>query len=127
MRWKRMLVCFIVLVAAAAGCRTLNVEKSFEVSAVGEHNIALDPIRTEQKIKVVVTSTAPVSAFVFLEPDTDDVRKAVMGLRKSPKMLASSEKKEDATLEATIPANSTAVVMVVGTGKSATVKVRITN
>jgi hypothetical protein len=127
MQWKGKCVCLVFLALTVAGCRSLKDETDFEITLAKEHSREIDPIKKEQKIKVEVTSSAPVSVYIYLKPDQDAVNKDVLAKRPVAKALASKEKVETASLEATIPADATAVVTVYSLGKAAKGKLKITN
>jgi hypothetical protein len=132
MRWQW--ACFIVfgLAIAVPGCRkVLNEEKSFDLKPGNENDFAVDAVKKEQKIKVEVTSPGvPLNVFVFLKKDEQAAKMDISAGKKTDNVLASERKTENATLEATIPANCEAVIQIrnVSTdNKTANVKLKITN
>ena len=128
-QWKW--IGLVALTVVSAGCyRTvLNLEKTYEFLPGDEQEIIVEPARREQKIKVEASSSAaPVSIFVFLEKDRDAVKRDIR-TRKEPltNLLAHEEKTTSASLEATIPADSSAVVLITRASKATTVTVKLTN
>ena len=128
-KWKW--ACVAVLALAASGCyRTiLNMEKTYDVGPGLSPEIKVDPVKSEQKIKVELTSSPhPVSVFVFLEKDRasamDDIKR-----RKDPgaKVLASKENTQSWTQEVTVPADNSAIVFVTRASKDTKVTVKLTN
>ena len=111
-----------------AGCRTsLSVEKQFENPPEGTF-IEVDPIKSAQTIKVTATADAPVGVYVFLKKDRDAAEKEALAKKYTGVTLAKEEKNESINLQAAIPANEAAMVMVANaTAKKANVKLKITN
>jgi hypothetical protein len=111
----------LAVVLTLAGCKTiLNVDSEFDLPGGETKMFNIDPIRREQTIKVEVTSNdEPVSVVVILEKEKNSA--------KAP--LAKLEKTKQGTLDATIPANEEAVVVVGGVpqGKKTHVKLTIRN
>jgi hypothetical protein len=127
MQWKGKCVCLVFLALTVAGCKSLRDESDFDITPAQEYSREIDPIKKAQKIKVDVTSTGSVSVYVYLKPDQHAVHKDVLAKRPAAKALASKENVETASLEATIPADSTAMVTVYALGKTAKGKLKITN
>ena len=89
----------------------------------------VDAVKYEQDIKVTGTATgAPAAIFIYLKKDKDAAEKAIMAKKlTSPVLLNKVETTGDFTLQATIPANETAVVEVDRVNKAANVHIKITN
>jgi hypothetical protein len=130
MQSKWNLLCLVALAFVSAGCyRTvLNKESTFEVTPGVSREMTIEPARAEQKIKVDVSASAPVSVFVFLAKDQDTVKRDIEN-RKQPlaNVLAREDKVSNKTLEATIPADSEAVVFITYATKATKVTVKLTN
>jgi hypothetical protein len=108
--------CFLALLGLVSGCTKLNDERTVQVAPGDEHKLFIDPAKKEQRITVSVSSPGtPVNVSLLLENDPK-------------KALDSKEKVEEATLNATIPADNKAVVLLTSAGaRTANVKVKITN
>jgi hypothetical protein len=113
----------------SAGCAKLNVEKTIEVPFAGEDRQEIDGFRSQQKINVTATVAAggPVDVFVYLKKDEDEAEKAIFAKKDDHLLAFKRSVADEAKLEATIPANSPAVIYVGNIGKKATVKLKITN
>lgn len=118
----------LVMVMAASGCKAkLDMESAFDVPPEGRI-FKVDPIKKEQTIKVTGTATgAPANVFIYLDKNEAAAEKEIMSLKYTPIILAKQEKTEAINVEATIPANETAVVRVTRVMKAAQVKLKITN
>jgi predicted component of type VI protein secretion system len=123
-----LLSCGLLAGFLSTGCGAkLNDERTVEVSPDREVNVAVDPFKREQKINVSVKTTGgPVDVFVYLKQDEKDAQDAIYA-KKKDKVLAEARSVEDHNLEATVPANSAAVVMLSSRAKKVTVKLKITN
>jgi hypothetical protein len=87
----------------------------------------MDPPRREQKVIITVTSSAaPVNVYLVAADDLQAATKAVEHFGKPANPLASQEKTQDATLEATIPAKTGYAVLLAGATKETEVKIKIT-
>ena len=121
----------LVLLSSVSGCGKpkLEVDSTFDLSQDFSKTFTLDPIKSEQKIQVTGTATgAPVNAFIFLEKDKKKAENEIASGKFTPVILDKNQKVEAISLEATIPANETAIVQVNRTGnKGASVRVKITN
>jgi hypothetical protein len=141
MQRKCQWAAFFLFVLASWGCKSvLNVDKEIDVKAGSDSTLLVDPFKKEQTINVVVSSPdAPVEVCVYLEKNQDAAQRDIEQNKKdSSLILARARTKETAPgtpnlsenieLSATIPAGEGAVVQVgVRGGKSAKVKVKITN
>jgi hypothetical protein len=128
-KWKW--VCVAVLAMAASGCyRTvLNMEKTFDLGPGDTHEDIVSPVKTEQKIKVELTSSPyPVSVFVFLEKDRAAAKHDIENKKSAPAtVLASQEKIQSWTQEVTVPADNSAIVLVTRASKDTKVTLKLTN
>jgi len=113
----------------AVGCQRLNVEKDIHVSPGEVQDVIIDAPRSEQKIKVDVTSTAPIDVYVILSSDQQVVKDKLLGNRSPDpsKLLANQQKAENASLDATIPAKNEFRILLAGAKKPADVKVKVTS
>jgi hypothetical protein len=128
MRMGTVCVALLMLgLVSGCGKTKLQTDANFELPMEGKP-FEIDPIKSEQKIKVTGTATgAKVNVFVFLKKDEASAEKEIMSLKFTPIILAKQEKTEAINLEATIPANETAVVRVTRAGAKASVQLKITN
>jgi hypothetical protein len=118
----------VLALLVLAGCRTsLSVDKQFENPPDGTF-IEVDPIKSAQTIKVTATADAPVGVYVFLKKDRDAAEAEALAKKYTGITIAKEEKGENIALQATIPANEAAIVMVSNaTAKRANVKLKIKN
>jgi hypothetical protein len=111
------------------GCAPkLNLEKkSFDLDINGT-TFELQAVKSEQKINVVASATGgPIDVYVFLAKNKSAAERDIMAKRLGG-LIASEEGKESVTLQATIPANEEALVMVkASTLKKTTASVKINN
>jgi hypothetical protein len=119
------------LTLAPAGCyRTvLNQQTTWNIRPGDYQTLTISPAPNEQKIKVVVTSSAtPVGVYVYLEKDKVAAMRDIEARKNPPaNVLALKEQTNDATLEVPIPANNEAVIAVTHAAKSTVVTVKLTN
>jgi hypothetical protein len=122
--------CVFLLLLLAVGCRTkLNDESVVNVGAGESQYRMVEPISKEQKVNVSAkANSGTFNIYVFLEKDKAEAEKEIDKGKTGDKVLASKQKATDADLQATIPANQKAVVMLTsGDGKKAEVKLKISN
>ena len=114
--------------ALVAGCTKLDTESMFDVPPEGKI-FTVDPIKSQQTVKAEGTATGgPVNVYLYLERNKAAAQKDILAQKLvSPFIMARVETTGDFNLEATIPANETAVVEVTRAGKPAKVKLHITN
>jgi hypothetical protein len=129
---RRLLgVCLIAVVVTLPACvrHVLNMEQTFTLESGMVQSFTIEPISREQKIKVEVTSTnTPVSVYVVLEKDKDKASNEVKNRSgRPPSALASAEKTTGHSFEATIPENTSAVVLVGRASKETQVTIKLTN
>ena len=126
---KAGIIASFILMVCAAGCGTkLDITKSFEVPAGGDHILTVEKIKQEQTIKITGTATgAPVDVFVYLDSNKEKARKEILNRKSEQFILKKQEKAEAIDLAVLIPANEEAVVFVESTGKKANVQLTITN
>lgn len=119
--------CAVVLLSSGCARSKLSHEETFDLPLDGK-TVTIDAVKHEQKVHVVVTaSDAPVGVFIYLDRDRDKAEDEILSREYSAIILARAEKTEQANLEATIPANSVAVVHITRAGKNTKVKLKITN
>jgi hypothetical protein len=130
MRTLRILrCCFLTSIfVALAGCgQKLDYETAVQLEAGDVQLLAIDPPKREQKVTVTVTSSgSPISVYVILGKDKEAAKQALLDSKKPTGALASNVKTQEATLEATIPANTGFGVLLGGASKSSQVKVKVT-
>src|SRR5262245_19263748 len=107
----------VVALLVVVGCGKPKLDQSYdsEVSFSGTE-YTIDPIKSEQKIKVNGTATAPVDVFIYLQKNKDAADKEIVSRKYSAIILAKQEKTPGIALEATIPANEAAIVRVSSVG-----------
>ncbi|MFL5244773.1 MAG: hypothetical protein ACJ8FY_21945 [Gemmataceae bacterium] len=124
-------VCFVAFsLFLLAGCNAkLNEEMKKELAFGEDWEFIIDGGRYKQKVKIEVDSSgAPVSVNVFLAKDRDNVMAALFSSKSSDLILASEQKTERATLEASAPAKEDLIIRIKNAGdKKANVSVKITN
>ena len=118
------------LLLLSGGCQRLDDERTVQLAPTQVHTIQFDAPRSDQKVTVTMSSPgALVEVYVVLEQNREAaVQSLDQGKRPAKEqILASSEKTEEATLEATVPARSAfAVLLNSKAGKTAQVKVKVT-
>src|SRR6516162_1027559 len=121
--------CLFVLLLIAVGCTKLNSERTVQVKPGDLKYTMVDPISKGQKINVSAkTSDGKFNVYCFLEKDKADVEKDLYQKKVSAKVLAHELKTGGADLNATIPANETAVILLTSDEtKNVEVKLKITN
>jgi hypothetical protein len=124
---KSVLVVLALSLLGAVGCQRLNEERDLRVTAGDVKLVSIDGPRSEQKVKVEVTSSAPVDVYVVLcsEPGAED--KLLENRRPDPsQVLASQQQVETASLDATVPAKNKFCIVFKGAKKAADVKLKVT-
>jgi hypothetical protein len=117
----------LVLLTSLAGCRkpVLDLDRQFDLTQeTPSYTFTVDPVKSEQKIKVKVTSEEPVSVAICLQKEAEVVEKEVFARKFSDKTLAKELRTKDAALEATTPANEAVAIIVTREANKAT-KVRL--
>lgn len=117
-----------ILFLALPGCgQKLDYESTLELNAGEVQSLAVDAPRREQKVSVTVTSSAsPIDVYVVLEKDKEAAKQALLDGKQPAESLARKVKTQDATLEATIPANTKFTILLGGASKSSQAKVKVT-
>jgi len=119
--------CLFVLLLLAVGCTKLNSERTVQVKPGDLKYTILDPISKSQRINVSAkTSDGKFNVYCFLEKDQADVEKDLYQKKVNAKVLAHELKTGGADLNATIPANETAVILLTS-DENVEVKLKITN
>ena len=107
------------------GCSKIHEERSFTVEAGGSHSLQITAPLSEQKVKVVMTSTEPVNVYVLLDKHVPEGKDDFDADALKEGVLAKEKAKKEATLTATIPAKEKYRVYVNGAAKSANVTVKV--
>jgi hypothetical protein len=117
-----------LLLALLAGCTKLDTESMFDVPLEGKI-FTVDSIKSQQTVKAEGTATGgPVNVYLYLDKNKAAAQKDILAKKLvSPFIMSKVEGAETFSVEATIPANETAVVEVTRAGKPAKVKLHITN
>ena len=128
---RRMaLVVLFVMVMLVVGCRAkLKNESAVNLEGGMSHFTTIDAIPQAQTVNVSAKSNGgQFNIYVFLEKDKADVEKEVMQNKVPAKALAHQLKTADANLQAAVPGNEKAVVMLTSSdGKKSEVKLKLTN
>ena len=128
---KVMLVLGPALAFFVAACNPvlLNQESTFEVTPGQTYELRVDPVSRAQKIKIQATATGgPINVYVYSEKDAEAARKLIRSRNLGSPVLGYHEKTENASVEADVPANLTAVIMFeLASAKKVTVNAKITN
>ena len=123
---RRCLLATTLLLLPACG-QKLDYESTLQVDDAQVQSISVDPPKKEQKVNVVVTSSAsPVDVYVVLEKDKEAGKQSLLNGNKPAESLTGKLKTQDTTLEATIPANTGFAILLGGASKSTQVKVKVT-
>jgi hypothetical protein len=114
------------LVLLLAGCQSrLSADKSYRLDVGGNQSFEIDPPRYQQKVALTIETDAPVAVYVYLKKDTEAVEKDLALNKKSDKTLGAWSGTGASTLEATVPAGASAVVLIESAAKPANVKVHV--
>jgi hypothetical protein len=90
-------------------------------------SLSVEPPKRDQKVSVTATSSSsPIDVYLVLDKDKEAGKQALLDGKKPAASLARKAKTQDATLEATIPANTGFAVLLGGAGKSSQVKIKVT-
>jgi hypothetical protein len=118
-----------ISLAVAVGCQRLDVKRTIHVNPGDVQDVIIDPPRSEQNIKVGVTSNTPIDVYVILSSNGDAVKGKLLASQKpdDSKILVKELKTENASLDATIPAKNEFRVLLTGAKKAADVNVSVTN
>lgn len=123
---RRSLLTLVLLVLAGCGQR-LDYETTVDLDEGQVQSLSIDAPKREQKASVTATSsTAPINVYVVLDKNKEAAKQALLDRRQPAEALARQVKTQDATLEATIPANTRFAVLLGGASKHTQVKVKIT-
>jgi hypothetical protein len=116
-----------VLLLALTGCQRVNEERTLSVELNDVKAVTIEAPKREQRLAVTATAAVPIDVYVVLEKDRSAVEEALQKGARPDKLLASQLKVEQASLEATVPAQNEYSVLVRSTsGKKADVKLKIT-
>jgi hypothetical protein len=118
-----------ILMGCLSGCGPkLDMTATFEVPAHLNHTLTLERIKNEQTIKITGSATeSPVNVYVYLAANDNQAKNEIMNKKSERFIIKKQEKTEAINLEAPIPANEEAVVLIESTGKKANVQLKITN
>ncbi|SRR6266404_876944 len=130
MRTIRGLRCSLlaILLLVLPGCgQKLDYETAVELDEGQVQLIFIDPPKKEQKVSVTVTSSgSPIDVYVVLDKDKEAGKQALLDRKKPTGSLASKTKTQNATLEATIPANTGFAILLGGANKNSRVTAKVT-
>jgi hypothetical protein len=123
---RRTLFALLLLVLPGCG-QKLNYETTVDLDEGQVQSILIDAPKSEQKVTVTVNSAgAPIDAYIVLDKDKEAGKQALLNRQKPPQSLAGKVKTQDATLEATVPANTGFALLVGGASKNSRVSVKVT-
>jgi hypothetical protein len=126
-RLVRLLLVVAICLLGTAGCQKLDYEKTVNLGAGEVQAISIGPPTREQKITVVASSTgSTLNVCLVLEKDVEAAKQAMLDGKAPKEPLASKEKAQEATLEATVPAKTGYAIVLGGASKSCEVKVKVT-
>jgi hypothetical protein len=109
------------------GCQKLDDERTFEVGPGKIRSMLIDPPTKEQKVTVTISSSiSPVTVYVVPAKEQEAAERAMESGKQPNQSFAGKEKSQEATLEATIPANTGYAIIVGGAIKDSQVKVKVT-
>ena len=120
----------LVVLVLLTGCKAkLNSETVVHVNVGDLKTTIIDPIAKSQTINISARSLdGKFNLYCFLEKDQKEVEKGITQNKISDKVLAHEVKTSVAQIQATIPANEAAVILLTCTDvRSAEVKLKITN
>src|SRR5262245_33020375 len=116
-----------VLLLLAVGCTKLNSERTVQVKPGDLKYTILDHISKSQRVNVSAQAAdGKFNVYCCLEKDQADVEKDLYQKKVNAKVLAHELKTGGADLNATIPANETAVILLTS-DENVEVKLKITN
>jgi hypothetical protein len=129
---RKITLCVLALVLGlTAGCGKPKLDKhsNFELTGGDGNSFFVDPIKTDQNIKVSgKSSDAIVNVYIYLKKNEMDAKKEINSRKPGNAVLAKQEKTDTIDLEATIPANEEAVIYCsAASNKKTSVDLRITN
>jgi hypothetical protein len=117
----------LAVLALLTGCQPLRVEKTYDIQSGGVQTLQIDAPRYEQKLKVEITSSSPVSAYMVKAADQDAAEKALLTYKAPESSLAGVDRSDNITFEATVPAKTEPALLIHNaTGKTVHVQVKIT-
>ena len=126
----KQLFFFVGCLVVFAGCggTVLKIEQTIDVPVEGRA-LTIDPIKSQQKVKVSASASGgPIDIVVCRDSDRDAVERDLLAKKLKTEVFAHQLNTEQAALEATIPANTTALVIIQRAGaKPAKVELKITN
>lgn len=123
-----LVLCSLGFAALGPGCQRVNQEKTISLAAGDiKAPIIVSAPRSQQKIRVSVTSAEPVDVDVVLEANRAGVEATLLAGKRpaADKVVASKEKVKSDTLSATIPAGKEYAVVLSGATKTTEVKVTV--
>jgi hypothetical protein len=118
-----------LVLVLSAGCQKLNYDRSVSLASSEVQSILIDAPKRDQKVTVAIASPGvPINAYLVLEQNKDAVQEKLLNQKKpdAGKILASVEKSQDGTLEATVPGGSSFAVVIGGAAKNTQVQVKVT-
>lgn len=127
MPYRFLLLCCVGVALLVAGCQRVNVEKTINLTAGAVEVSIIDAPRSQQKVKVSITSADPIDVDVVLEANKAAVMETLLSGKRpaADKVLASKEKVKSDALSATIPAGKEYAILFSGAAKTTEVKVNV--
>jgi hypothetical protein len=132
MRVRTLFVAVTLGLLALSGCQKLNYEKKHSLPATSSVPVEFDAPRYNQKLTVTVKPTAaPVSAYLCTKDNLEKVDRIATLTKKEPGsdlVLGGAKGKgpdEEISFEATVPAKTEFVLLLVNHGKTNEVSVKV--
>jgi hypothetical protein len=132
MRVRTFALAAALALTALTGCQKLNYEKTHSLPATSYLPVEFDPPRYSQKLTVTVKPTAaPVSAYVCAKENVEKIDRLTTLANKEPGadlVFGGARGKgndEEITFEATVPAKTEFVLLLVNHGKKNEVSVKV--
>ncbi len=127
MNFRRCLTFALVAATTLSGCQRLTYENSVKVPPFGVHRIEFDPPKYAQKLTVEAHSPgSPISVYIVRQEESSAAQEQLENDKKPNAPLASMDKSEDITLEASVPAKTAFVLLIRAEKKTAEVRVKVT-
>ena len=122
-----LVVCSVGIATLAAGCQRVNVDKTITLTAGAVESAIVSAPRSQQQVKVSITSADPINVDVVVEENRIAVTDTILSGKRpaADKVLASKEKVKSDALSATIPAGKEYAVLISGATKNTEVKVSV--
>jgi hypothetical protein len=121
-------MCIISICLSGCGPK-LDEKVSFNLGMGESKPYNVEAIKNEQKIKITGNTEGglPVTVYVYLKSKRAAAQNEIMTKKSTQSIIAKQDKTDTINLEALIPANEEAEILVESPGKSVKGQLRITN